>query len=82
MVRTTSSSRAPAVCKTAFRLSRAQRAWASRPSASWPVTGSSPIWPEQKTRSFAATRIAWLYGPMAAGAASVWMTFLSLIPGA
>ena len=47
----------------------ARSAWASTPSTSSPVAGSSPSWPEQNTMS--PLRIAWLYGPIAAGAPPV-----------
>ena len=36
----------PAAARTAFRFSNAWTAWASTPSGSSPVAGSSPSWPE------------------------------------
>src|SRR5688572_3533107 len=69
VVFTTSAKVQPAASRTAPRLRRARSAWASRPSASSPVAGSTPIWPAQNTRL--STAIAWLYGPAAVGAALV-----------
>src|SRR5690606_33360580 len=41
------------------------------PVISSPVAGSSGIWPDRNT--VPPMRTAWEYGPMAAGACSVWM---------
>ena len=51
VVFTTSSKLSPAASRTDWRLRSERSAWASTPSASSPVAGSSPSWPEQKTRS-------------------------------
>src|SRR5947207_886057 len=77
---TTSSSPPPAACATARRFSNTCRACASVPSRRLPVAGSSPIWPERYT--VLPARIACEYGPIAAGAASEWITCLltSLTP--
>src|SRR5438552_5545324 len=71
---TTSSSPPPAACATARRFSNTCRACASVPSRRLPVAGSSPIWPERYT--VLPARIACEYGPIAAGAASEWITCL------
>src|SRR5438105_2569910 len=61
----------PAASSTALRLRSAWSAWAAvPPSTSLPVPGSLPSWPAVKTRP--PLTIAWLYGPMLPGAASVW----------
>src|SRR6266568_5544888 len=71
---TTSSSPPPAACATARRFSNTCRDCASVPSRRLPVAGSSPIWPERYT--VLPARIACEYGPIAAGAASVWIACL------
>src|SRR5215475_10874682 len=60
---------APAAVRMALRLLRASRVCASIPSGISPVAGSIPAVPEQKTKPPAT--MAWLYGPIAAGASSV-----------
>src|SRR5690242_6958500 len=68
--RTTPSKLPPAAAQTARRLSNTRRACvAMSPSTSWPVAGSSGIWPDRKTKP--PLRTACEYGPMAAGACSV-----------
>src|SRR5688500_14766551 len=62
----TRSGAEPAASSAAVRLRSARSAWAAAPSASSPLAGSAPIWPAVTTSS--PLRIAWLYGPMAAGA--------------
>src|SRR5690606_8064378 len=70
--RATSSSEPPAASHTAFRLSNARRACAAMsPATSSPVAGSIGICPDRYTVS--PQRTACEYGPMAAGAWSVWM---------
>src|ERR1700751_3176649 len=65
------SSDPPAASATAFRLANTWRVCASVPSRRLPVAGSSPTCPDRYTVSPA--RIACEYGPIAAGAASVWI---------
>src|SRR5215218_11519611 len=69
-MRTASARLPPAAAQTAERFSRQRRAWPGASSfTSSPLEGSSGIWPEQNRRS--PVLIAWLYAPIAAGAASV-----------
>src|ERR1035437_5059190 len=68
-VLTTSAIVNPAAPRTASRLRRALSACSWTPPSSSPVTGSSPSCPEQKTKP--SISIAWLYGPIAAGAVVV-----------
>src|SRR5439155_5548709 len=71
---TPSSSEPPAAVATARRFSKTCRACASVPSRRFPLAGSSPICPERYT--VLPARIACEYGPIAAGAASEWITCL------
>src|SRR3954451_18742424 len=65
--RTASPSDAPAASHTAWRLRRHWRVCSPMsPSTSWPVPGSSGVWPDRKRKP--PERTAWLYGPTAAGA--------------
>src|SRR4051794_25350146 len=73
-MRTASERLAPAAAHTVRRFSRHCRACSPRvPPTSSPVSASSGIWPEQKSRPPALT--AWLYGPTAAGASSAVTTW-------
>src|SRR3712207_3075749 len=66
----TDCSDAPARASTAERLRSTRSVCAATsPSTSSPVAGSSGIWPAVKTSP--AWTIAWLYGPMAAGASGL-----------
>src|SRR4029077_5377756 len=38
---------APAASATAFRFAKTRCIWFSTPSTSWPLAGSSPIWPDR-----------------------------------
>src|SRR5436190_172073 len=77
VVFTTSSRPRPAADRTAARLSSARlSSTAMPPGTRRPFAGSSPTWPEQKTRSPAATACA--YGPMARGAAALAIAFQHL----
>src|SRR3546814_8509687 len=70
--RATSSSEPPAASQTAPGLSHARLACAAMsPATSSPVAGSIGIWQDMETVS--PQRTACEYGPMAAGALSVWM---------
>jgi exodeoxyribonuclease III len=76
---TTPSALEPAAASTAVRFSSTRSVWArTSPATSSPVRGSSGICPEQKTSPPAT--MACEYGPIAAGAASVAMTLLSIPP--
>jgi hypothetical protein len=67
--RTASVSSAPAALATSARLSRQRRVWSPiEPSISLPVSGSTGVWPERKTRPLDLT--AWEYGPAAGGPGS------------
>ena len=60
--RTASASCAPAAAATIARLSRQRRVWSPiEPPTSSPVSGSTGVWPERKTRPLEMT--AWEYGP-------------------
>src|SRR6476646_10415764 len=75
VVFTTSATLDPASSRMARRFDRTRSAWATTsPATIWPVAGSSAIWPAVKTKPFAT--IACEYGPMAAGARSVWMVLM------
>src|SRR5215831_4178486 len=72
VTRTASASEPPAASATALRFSNARRVWASMsPPTSCMLAGSSGICPERYTVS--PTRTACEYGPIAAGALSLWM---------
>ena len=66
VVLTTSANEAPAASRTADRLRSARSVWASMPSTSSPVAGSSRA-ARCRTRG-SSVAMAWLYGPRAAGA--------------
>src|SRR5688572_10218486 len=73
----TFSSEEPPASSTAFRFSHTWRVSALMPpSASRPVFGSKPSWPEAKTQS--PTLIACESGTRAGGTLSVWTTLRSM----
>src|SRR3954469_7977038 len=68
-IRTASASDAPPALATVSRLRRHCLVCSpTSPPTSSPVAGSSGVWPERNSSS--PVRIAWLYGPTAAGAPS------------
>ncbi len=72
MVLTTSPQPQPAASSTAVRLAITRSVSGSiPPSTSAPVAGSSAAWPARNRKP--STAIAWLYGPIAAGAPVVEM---------
>ena len=58
VVLTTSANVQPAASSTAWRLRSACSAWASTPSASWPVAGSAPSWPGAEHEVVGRDRLA------------------------
>src|SRR5690606_15031730 len=71
---TMSCSLPPAASATSARLSNTRQTWASKPSTTSMVFGSSGIWPDRYT--VLPTLMAWEYVPIAAGACSLVMTCL------
>src|SRR5690242_10473722 len=75
VVLTTSAKPDPASSRMARRLAKTRSAWATTsPPTICPVFGSRAICPAVKMNPLAT--IAWEYGPIAAGARSVWMVLM------